>query len=282
MKITFVCVLMWLSAILTVWTPTQAHALCASPPLELYWMSIEDGETIAANQSIFIAHSPGANITATLNGEALEAVSSGSYHTEYRPASTWPTDSPNELVLRLEGLDVQDQPSTLMNTVSFSVDEQKALEPGTQLSILSSAPSPQVPETVCQTIFQKTFCSDDSPLQPQGLELSGEAVAYMVEVPGLPQQEQPNRVLWPGECAPQVDKTYAPYCYRIIAVDALGQQHVGPENCALVPEDETLQPSTPSMEDEPACSSSGPYHHSAPTQLLLLLGLGGFLRRKSS
>lgn len=276
MKRTLICVLMWLSAIFTIWTPTRAHASCAAPPLELYWMSIEDGETIAANQSIFIAHSPEANITATLNGEALEAVSSGSYHTEYRPASAWPTDEANALVLTLEGLDVQQQPSTLVKTVSFSVDEQKVLESGTQLSILSSAPSPQVPEDICQTIFQKTFCSDDSPLQPQGLELSGEAVAYMVEVPELSQQEQPNRILWPGECAPQVDKTYAPYCYRIIAFDALGQQHVGPENCALVPEDEP-----PGFKGEPGCSSTET-RRGAPLSLSLLLMLGALLRRKPS
>lgn len=276
MKRTLVCVLVWLSAILTIWTPARVHASCAAPALELYWISVEDGESIATNQSIFIAHNPDANITATLNGEELEAVSSGSYHTEYRPASAWPTDEPNELVLTLEGLDVQQQPSTLMKSVSFSVDEQKALAPGTQLSILSSAPSPQVPEDVCQTIFQKTFCSDDSPLQPQGLELSGEAVAYMVEVPELSQQEQPNRVLWPGECAPQVDRTYAPYCYRIIAFDALGQQHVGPENCALVPENET-----PGVKGEPGCSSAGT-RHGAPLPLLLLFMLGALLRRKPS
>ena len=273
MKKSIVCVLMWLSAILTVWTPTQAQANC-SFARKVFWVSLPEDGKIAPNQVIFVAHSGYIGVSATLNGEPLEPTESGAFHYEYHPTSLWPVNEPQEFVVLVDDFDEQGKPITVKQSFTFSASDDISVEPVADISILSSYPSNPTPQTLCEVIFQGTHCAEDKPPEPFSLELSGTATAYLIERTGPTSNSSPNQ-LWPGECAPQLDKPFKDGCYRVVAIDALGQRHPGPENCDLFAEEDNLS------EDASGCSSAGT-RHGAPLSLALLLMLGALLRRKPS
>lgn len=231
MKRMLVCLLATLSVAFTVSIPTHAQANCAHKP-NIYWVSVPNNGEIAPNQPIFVAHTGDTEIRTTLNGELLMPAASGPYHSEYLPTTLWPTDGPQELVFKFDTLDQQNQPTVITKSFSFTASEEVSVAPGEAVSILSTSPTSIVPQTTCEELFWGTSCPEDSG-PPLSFELSGEAVAYFIERPD--DKVPPGRFhqLWPGECAPQLHKGYAYGCYRIVAVDGLGQRHTGPSNCDL-------------------------------------------------